>query len=242
MPDPRDHSPLRRLALKTTACLAALWALPATARAFLVDRFQTRQVEDDDFRFDPATGLVRLADGAQAPYSLTISGLVDRPRALSYAELRALPAEDQTSDLHCVEGWSVPDAHWRGVRPAVLARLAGVRPEATHVVFRALGHIRGGPLDRYVESLPLAEALDPALRILLALDLDGAPLPHERGAPLRLVAPYDLAYKGIKFVDAIEFTDHPVDGWWTAANPIYPRHAPVPAARLRAPGPRRDGS
>jgi DMSO/TMAO reductase YedYZ molybdopterin-dependent catalytic subunit len=53
---------------------------------------------------------------------------------------------------------------------------------------------------------------------------------------LRLIAPYDLAYKSIKFVTRIEFTQKARPGWWTLANPIYPMEARVPNSRLRKKG------
>jgi DMSO/TMAO reductase YedYZ molybdopterin-dependent catalytic subunit len=142
---------------------------------------------------------------------------------------------DRASDFHCVEGWSVLDVPWSGVRPADLLARAKPAPEATHAVFHSLGSTPHGPrgLDHYVECLPLERLLDPAYEYLLALELRGEPLPHDRGAPMRLVTPYDLAYKAIKFITRIELTSGPVDGWWTRANSTYPRHAPVPASRLR---------
>ena len=90
-----------------------------------------------------------------------------------------------------------------------------------------------------MECLPLADLENPGLGYMLALNLDGDPLEHDRGAPARLVTPFDLAYKSIKFVERIEFTEKPVDGWWTRANSIYPRVAPVQPSRLREPDPRR---
>jgi DMSO/TMAO reductase YedYZ molybdopterin-dependent catalytic subunit len=58
-------------------------------------------------------------------------------------------------------------------------------------------------------------------------------LTDQHGAPLRLISPYDLGYKGTKFVGRIEFSDKEHPGWWTRANPIYPSEAPVPEDRLR---------
>ena len=68
---------------------------------------------------------------------------------------------------------------------------------------------------------------------LLALSLDGKPLSHDHGAPLRVVSPYDLAYKSSKFVTRIHFSKSREPGWWTLANPVYPSEAPVPKSRLR---------
>jgi DMSO/TMAO reductase YedYZ molybdopterin-dependent catalytic subunit len=63
--------------------------------------------------------------------------------------------------------------------------------------------------------------------------MNGKPLTHEHGAPLRLISPYDLGYKSIKYVTGIDFVKTAQPGWWTLANPIYPANAPVPASRLR---------
>lgn len=60
-----------------------------------------------------------------------------------------------------------------------------------------------------------------------------------RGAPARVVSPFDLAYKSIKFVHRVEFTEAPLEGWWTRANPIDPVEAPAQEDRLRTPDPRR---
>lgn len=227
----------RRMFLGLVAVAAIVPRLVARAVAAV---FPVRTVEIENFNFDAGTGLVTGGPGAGSPYTLRIDGLVAKPAALSYAALRALPQQALTADFHCVEGWSVPDLAWRGVRPATLAELVGPKPEAAYVIFHALGNTRSQPggLDHYVECLPLADLLNPALGYLLALDLDGAPLPLSHGAPLRLVCPFDLAYKAIKFVTRLEFAATPQDGWWTRANGIYTAYAPVEPERLRVKDPR----
>lgn len=229
----------RRAALKLLAGAALVASWPAKAWSWFRPGLPVRTVEIEDFTFDPATGTVRQG-AATIPYVLTVDGLVDRPAKLSYADLLALPRENQTSDFHCVEGWSVADQAWGGFRPAAIAGLVSPKPEAAYVILHALGKTRSRPegLDHYVECLPLAELLDPKLACLLALTLGGQPLPQEHGAPLRLIAPFDLAYKSIKFVTRLQFAAAPVDGWWTRANDIYDRVAPVPADRLRGKDPR----
>lgn len=232
---------LRRAFLRLCAASALCAALPGRALAFVVAAFRTRSVERPGFRFDAATGRVTDAQSPSGrPFELLVDGLVETPLALSYEQLRNLAQTAQTSDFHCVEGWSVLDVRWSGVRLAEIAGLCRPTPKARFVVFHALGRTHPLPsgLDHYLESLPLADLLDPALGYLLALDLDGAPLSHERGAPARLVCPFDLAYKGTKFVTRLEFTAEPVDGWWTQANAIYERVAPVERQRLRTRDPR----
>lgn len=229
------------LAAGLAAAGALAWGLaPACVRAAVARNFPTRTVERGAMRFDPATGEVHLADGASRPYRFVIDGLVENPASLSYKELRALPQTDRVADFHCVEGWSVHDVPWSGVGFATLLSLARPKPGASHAVFHSLGATENaGGLTHYVESFPLADLTDPALSMLLALDLEGRPLPQDRGAPARVVCPYDLAYKSIKFVRRMELTGAPVEGWWTRANPIYPVHAPVQPERLRTPDPRR---
>lgn len=48
-------------------------------------------------------------------WRLTVDGLVNYPLTLGYAEVRALPAVEDTSLFECVEGWRVSRNHWRGV-------------------------------------------------------------------------------------------------------------------------------
>ena len=69
-----------------------------------------------------------------ATWSLEIGGLVERPFSLTYDQLRALPAVDQTVTLECISnvvgGDLIGNARWKGVRLADLLERAGVRPEA----------------------------------------------------------------------------------------------------------------
>jgi len=235
----------RRTVLKGLGALAVtagavLWGfVPSQVRAAFSGRFPTRTVEEDTFRFDPTRGEVVWGNGRREPYALTLNGLVEAPARLSYKDLRALPQVKRTLDFHCVEGWSVEDAPWGGVEFRDLFARVRLKPAARYAVFHSLGSTQSvGGLTHYVESLPLADLLNPALRCLLALDLEGAPLPDQRGAPARVVCPFDLAYKSIKFVTRVEFTAAAEPGWWTRANPIYPVNAPVPGNRLRTPDPR----
>jgi len=186
--------------------------------------------------FDSKTGLIRWSKkGKTEPYRLVVDGLVNEPLSLSYTDLLDLPQVTQLSDFHCVEGWSVKDLRWSGFRFSEIVKKTKPKPEARYAIFHALGTTRSRPggLDHYVESLPLARLLDPERECLLALSLEGKALTDQHGAPLRLISPYDLGYKGTKFLRKIEFSDRERPGWWTEANPIYPSEAPVPEDRLR---------
>jgi DMSO/TMAO reductase YedYZ molybdopterin-dependent catalytic subunit len=226
----------RRLFLKVAGCATFSAAIPSWVWAYFAEKLQVRTVESDSFRFNPETASIRwTGKKSEEPYYLTIDGLVEKPLKLSYADLKVLPQARQVSDFHCVEGWSVKEIHWGGFRFSEIMRRIKTKPGASCVVFHSLGKTGSpaGGLDHYVESFSIEELLDPKKECLLALSLDGKPLPYDHGAPLRVVSPYDLGYKNSKFVTRIEFTRNREPGWWTLANPVYPSEAPVPKSRLR---------
>ncbi len=227
----------RRLLLKLSALFFLCLAIPGKAWAFFVREMRTRTVEKDAFLFDPASGTIqwRTKPAVREAYQLTVEGLVDKPKRFSYRDLQALPQVVQTSDFHCVEGWSVKNLHWGGIRFEEIVKIVRPKKSARYVIFHSLGKTQepARGVSSYVESLPLDKLLDPRQKCLLALTLNGKPLTFDRGSPLRVVSPYDLGYKGSKYVTRIVFSAEQTPGWWSLANPVYPVDAPVPAKRLR---------
>ena len=226
----------RRLFFKASLFFWLVLAFPKTVWSFFVRELRTRTVEKEAFLFDPINGTIRWSNrpSIKEPYWLIVEGLVDKPKHFSYRDLQTLPQVNQMSDFHCVEGWSVKDIRWGGIRFAEIAKVVQPKPEARYVVFHSLGktpELAQG-VNNYVESLPLEKLLDPEQKCLLALTMNGKPLSFDRGSPLRVVSPYDLGYKGSKYVTRIVFSMEQTPGWWTRANPIYPMEAPVPAERL----------
>ena len=144
-------------------------------------------------RFDPAT------------WRLHIGGLVERPLALGYRDLLALPRAEQTTDFHCVTGWSVPGVRWAGVRFADLLAAARPLPGARAVEFVSAER-------PYVDSLTLDQLHAPDA--MLAYAMDDRPLTREHGAPARLVMPQMYGYKGVKWVERIVLTDRARAGYW----------------------------
>jgi DMSO/TMAO reductase YedYZ molybdopterin-dependent catalytic subunit len=138
-------------------------------------------------------------------WSLVVTGRVRRRVSLRVGELRERLAEvTDTSDLHCVTGWSRLDNTWTGVRVADVLDLAGPRPEATHLV--AGGH------PAYSANLDLDAAR--ANDVLLAWAHDGQPLAREHGGPLRLVVPARYGWKSVKWVVELRLTERDVPGYW----------------------------
>ncbi len=138
-------------------------------------------------------------------WRLEIDGLVGKPRSFTYGELRALPRAHQVSDFHCVTGWTVHGVRWSGVRFAHLLDQVEPLPEAKAIRFVSLEQ-------PYDDSLTLEQ-----LRlhdVLLALDMDGAPLSRPHGSPARVVIPEMYGYKGVKWLTRMELVAHQPTGYW----------------------------
>ena len=226
----------RRMLLKAAGVFGVLLAVPSSLWAFFVDTLGVRTVEKDTFIFEnPLKSIFWKIKKEHEPYCLIIDGLVKNKTRLTFQELLKLPQCTQTSDFHCVEGWSVKDIKWEGIRFEEIIRIAKPLPEAKYAIFHALGETDDPPKGQfnYIECFSLNHLLDPKKECMLAHSMNGKPLPHDHGSPLRVIAPYDMGYKNIKFVFRIDFVKEERPGWWTLANPVYPVNAPVPAARLR---------
>ncbi len=150
----------------------------------------------------PRFGLNKFADRFPAKpdtIDLEISGEVESPVRLD-AGFGGAPRVEQVSGFHCVTTWSARGLRWGGVRfkdvyETVIGPRARPRPGAVCIILRAQDGARA--------RLPLEDLL--ADDVLLADQLNGAPLPLEHGAPLRLVAPQHYGYKSIKHLSRIEF-------------------------------------
>jgi DMSO/TMAO reductase YedYZ molybdopterin-dependent catalytic subunit len=138
-------------------------------------------------------------------WRLEIGGLVAKPRSFTYDELLALPRASQTSDFHCVTGWSVRNVHWSGVRFGHLLDQVEPLPQAKAIRFTSLEQ-------PYNDSLTLGQLHLPD--VLLALEMDGKPLSRPHGSPARVVIPEMYGYKGVKWLTRIDFVAHQPTGYW----------------------------
>ncbi|MHB8573514.1 MAG: molybdopterin-dependent oxidoreductase [Candidatus Dormibacteria bacterium] len=141
----------------------------------------------------------------RAHWTLRLDGMVRSPTTLNHAQVMALPMDSQVSDFHCVTGWQVDGVHWRGVRIQTLIDLVTPLAGATHCTLYSFD-------GAYVDNLSLGTLLLPDT--MLAVMMDGMPLPDEQGAPMRLVVPRMFGYKSVKWVNRIEFTSEAVTGYW----------------------------
>ena len=131
--------------------------------------------------------------------ALAIGGLVETPTDLPLSALAALPRREVVADFHCVTTWTRQGLRWSGY-PLSEAIETIIVPRA-HPSTAAL-YLQFISLDGYKCCI---DRRDIDADALLADHLDGAPLPIEHGAPLRVVAPALYGYKNAKHVCGIQF-------------------------------------
>jgi DMSO/TMAO reductase YedYZ molybdopterin-dependent catalytic subunit len=129
---------------------------------------------------------------------------VDNPAKLGWRDFLALPQTASVSDFHCVEGWSVLDCRWEGVRIRDVEALVKPRAVARAVTFFCA--------DNYTTSLYREELSGDD--VVLAHKLNGEPLEEGLGAPVRLVVPSKYAYKSALWVTGLRFTRGKELGFW----------------------------
>ncbi len=137
-------------------------------------------------------------------WKLTVDGEVAKPCTFTWEQFLNLSATESTNDFHCVEGWSVRNCRWLGVRFNTLLDLVKPKGDAKHVTFRCS--------DGYTTSLSLEELSSED--VLLAYKLNNKPLETALGGPMRLVVPSKYAYKSAMWVEQITFTKKKEMGFW----------------------------
>jgi DMSO/TMAO reductase YedYZ molybdopterin-dependent catalytic subunit len=143
-------------------------------------------------------------DPSLEKWRLRVHGEVEKPMSLGFAELLKLPQSSYAADVHCVTGWSVLGAQWKGVRVSELAERAQVKKRARYVIFEAA--------HGYTANLPLRDALKP--NVTVAHRLEGKPLPRTHGGPVRAVVPDLYFWKSAKWLTGIRFVSRDEPGFW----------------------------
>jgi DMSO/TMAO reductase YedYZ molybdopterin-dependent catalytic subunit len=142
-------------------------------------------------------------------WTLGVGGMVDRPMRLSLADLRALAASTEYVTMACISnnvgGELMSTGSFIGVKLLDLIAMASPRPQGTWVAFKAR--------DGYSESLPMS-LVQGAPEIIVAYELDGAPLPMNHGFPARMVIPGHYGMKGPKWLDSIDVVSQESGGYW----------------------------
>lgn len=173
----------------------------------------------DFYRIDTALS-VPLVDAGQ--WTLKVTGMVDREMEISFADLLAKPLQESYVTLACVSnevgGSLIGNAKWLGWPVRNLLAAAGVRDGADMVLSTSR--------DGWTASTPL-EALTDNRDALLAVGMNGEPLPLEHGFPVRLVVPglygYVSATKWVTELRVTRFSDESAywtERGWTERGPV----------------------
>jgi DMSO/TMAO reductase YedYZ molybdopterin-dependent catalytic subunit len=197
----------RRFTLPTAAVPAA--PVPAGAELDVPGITPLVTANDAFYRIDTAL-LVPSID--PATWSLTVTGLVDREVTIDFEELLALPLEESYTTLACVSNYVggdlIGNALWLGYPIRHLLARAGPRSGADMVLSRSI--------DGFTAGTPL-EALTDDRNAILAVAMNGEPLPAEHGFPVRMVVPglfgYVSATKWVTQLKVTRFADEAA--YWT---------------------------
>ena len=164
---------------------------------FLPSQIEPSQLIINSFKSTPIIDLEK--------YRLIIDGEVNHPLSLSMADIQALPLTSMIIRHVCVEGWAAI-VQWGGIRLRELIALSQPKSQVKYAYFKSA--------DGYYESWDIASALHP--QTLLAYQKNGAALPVENGAPLRLASPIKLGYKQSKWVTRVTLTSKlsNAKGYW----------------------------
>jgi DMSO/TMAO reductase YedYZ molybdopterin-dependent catalytic subunit len=182
-----------------------------------------------------------------ATHRISMEGAVDTPFTVGMEDLARGPLHAGTVTLECAgngrtglsplpegEPWkagALGTAVWKGVPLRELLMLARPRRDVVEVLVEGAD---GEGSKRFARSLPVSKALHPDT--LLALEMNGEPLPRAHGAPVRLVVPGWYGMASVKWVSRIEALTRPFEGYYQRERYIYDRGdggAPEPVTRMR---------
>jgi DMSO/TMAO reductase YedYZ molybdopterin-dependent catalytic subunit len=204
--------------------------LPSTVEVGVPGVTPFRVPNGDFYRVDTALTVPAIDP---ATWTLEVGGMVDRPYVLSYADLLAMPLVERDLTLTCVSnevgGQYAGNARWLGVRVQDLLAHAGVDPRADQLLSRSV--------DGWSASTPIAAVTD-GRDAIVAVAMNGEPLPAEHGFPARMVVPGLYGFvSATKWLVALEPSTYSAEqAYWTRRG--WATDAPVRTmARIDVPQP-----
>lgn len=187
-------------------------------------------------------------------WRLRLGGNIERPMRLSLEEIRARPRRSHVVTMECAgngrarlrprpisQPWlveAISTAEWTGTPLAPLLEEAGLREGTVEVVFTGADRgIQGEVEHDYARALGVADATRP--EVLLAYEMNGAPLQPQHGFPLRLLVPGWYGMTSVKWLRTIEAVTEPFRGYQQEEAYRYLRSEddtgePVSRIRVRA--------
>jgi DMSO/TMAO reductase YedYZ molybdopterin-dependent catalytic subunit len=185
----------------------------------------------DFYRIDTALVVPQVSKDS---WSLKIGGMVDNPLEITFGDILARPQVERYITLSCVSnpvgGGYVGNALWQGVLLKDILDEAGVQAGATQVVSRSI--------DGWTAGTPTEVIMD-GRDAMLAIAMNGEPLPARNGYPVRMVVPGLYGYvSATKWVTDIELTRwEDYDAYWVPRG--WSKEGPIKTmARIDTPGQR----
>ena len=141
-------------------------------------------------------------------WHLEVNGLVRNQATWRFQDLTGFSAVEQETTLMCIsnglDAGLISNAVWKGFPLRDLLEQAGTLSDAARVRLHGV--------DNYTDTIPLEKAMDPTT--LLAYEMNGVPLPHRHGYPLRVIVPGYFGEKHVKWLTRIELTDKNAKGFY----------------------------
>ena len=193
--------------------------VPAAADLGVPDLTPIIVPNSEFYRIDTAFSVPRVDI---QDWMLTVKGRVDRPYSVTYYDLLDMRMVERDITLSCVSnqvgGELVGNARWQGVPLAEILNRAGVQSDAEQVVGRSV--------DDFTVGFPIEAAFD-GREALVAVGMNGEPLPFEHGFPARLVVAGLYGYvSATKWLSEIELTGwDEFDAYWIPRG--WAKEAPI---------------
>jgi len=156
-------------------------------------------------------------------WKLKVTGMVDHPVELTYDELIQLPIIEQYVTIACVSNYVggdlVGNTAWRGVPLRTVLGMADVQAGATQLVGRSI--------DGFTVGMPTSWVMDEARVPMIAIGMNGKPLPREHGYPARLIVPGLYGYvSATKWLTELQLTTlEAFDAYWVPLG--WAKEAPI---------------
>jgi DMSO/TMAO reductase YedYZ molybdopterin-dependent catalytic subunit len=188
--------------------------LPAPAAGRVPPSLQSFFVPGDEFFAVQHYAVPPPIDPAR--YTLRVTGLVDRPLQISLADLKKRPRVEQVVGFECSGNNNargnplIGNARWAGTSLAPILKECGLKATAREIVFFSVDKgteeiTHGGAPETVEQHFARSLAIEDAMRpdVMLAYEMDAAPLPHPHGAPVRLIVPGWYGVANVKWLDHI---------------------------------------
>ena len=208
-----------RANMPTAAPIAPSLALPADTALNIPGLSPFFTPDAQFYRVDTA---LRIPQVSASTWQLRIHGMVDNPMTITFDQLSRLPMTEHDVTLTCVSesvgGGYIGNARWQGTLLADVLRKAGIQPGADQIVMRDAA------------GMTIGVATDPVMdgrASMLAVGMNGQPLPAAHGYPVRVVVPGLYGYaSATKWVVDMELTTFGAfDAYWVRQG--WSQQAPV---------------